>query len=707
MKTLRTTFLITGILMMFSTNIANAAFLNLGTLDVRPLNAGDNPEWLVEYADRGESLVRYIQIANFSPEKKEVELYTTDSSKKLGLNFVAQTKEENSQKIAGWMRMPTTSLVLNSGETKIVPVKITVPQNAGVGLHNAAIIVREKNKAEGTEFFVEKGVRVYLNVKGGILDKSQVSSGQLTQSLENTGLSMVIENRGTVDFDTDVIFELQNLGGETVARQKLEAFARPGEKTSMNFETTKPSFGIFQAILRTGQSLNGETNFNAGIVVIVPLWGLLLLAALAMAPGFSPSFTREKIRSLNLKNTRLQKGLSFFGILLISGLISTPLMNLGGTQNFFTAVFETGNPENYEVTVKWGDLRHLVLDKRSKMDWHGQITFSDATVTIKRTLNLEANDAINIVDNMALNFSLTTDTTNDGVVLSVTPTGDASPKLTFENYSSNTKRTIDLKRIHQGRVLIPNQSFAASIEVEEITAEELHGAPLLTEEGATPEAQATPEVRINIPELKGIFDDIPATPEVLSEFILTSDYVKKITTENALTQIETESVLIRALEATPEIIAEITATPNLNFTFIPSETITFPAQPFSFDQDKTSTQNLGTIIFVQNKETPWNTYIGTTNFISLSGRGIIPAGSLTVLPGDAKVLKQEDGTTVNEGTEKNIQGIFDKSILVNVQPGFSNTDSKTIFTMNPRLQIKVPHGTLPGKYRGLLTLTSL
>jgi hypothetical protein len=279
--------------------------------------------------------------------------------------------------------------------------------------------------------------------------------------------------------------------------------------------------------------------------------------------------------------------------------------------------------------------------------------------------------------------------------------------LTFENHATGKALTLDLNKIKDKTIVIPNRLFAATITVRETTMETLRGAALLTEEGATPEAQATPEITINIPELKSIFEDIPATPEVLSEFILTSDYVKKISTENALTKIETDSALIRALEATPEIIEEIAATPNLNFTFIPSETVTFPAQQFSFQDDKTTTQDLGTIIFVQNKSTAWNTYIGTTNFVSLSGHGIIPAGNLTVNPGKIKVLKQVDGARVTEGVEKNIRGTFDKSILVNVEPGSFSGENRTIFTMNPKLEVKIPKGTPPGKYRGLLTITSL
>ncbi len=715
MKFLRTTTLITAILTLLCANVSRAAYLDMGTLDVQPLQGdSSNGQWFVEYANRGDSVIRYVQIANFGPEAKQVELYSTDSSKKLSENFVAQTREEAPQKIAPWMTMPATELTINSGETKIVPVTIRIPLNGGIGLHAGAVIVREKNIAQGTEFHVEKGVRVYLNVKGNVIDSSTVTTGQVTQTFNSAGVNFVLQNQGTTDFDSPVSLELQNIRGETVAVQKTGVYARPGEKTSVQLTVKKPAFGVYSLMLTSDQAVNGRTEFNAGTLVVVPYWALLLLAALAMGGSFVTSKARssQKAPAFSFKklfnSAEFQKASSFLGILIVSAIVTVPLATIKMPQPLFADVLQQGPPDSYEVTVKWGDLRKLVIHKNDKMDWHGQITFTGAKAVIKQTLDLEPMDAVNVVnDGTVVNFNLSTTSNNDGVVLTVTPTGASAPKLTFENYNTGIVKTFDLQKLIGSHIVIPNRQFAASIDIKAVTAAQLRALATLNELNATPENEATPEVNINIPELKSIFQDIPATPEVLSEFILTSDYVKKISTENALTKIETDPSLIRALEATPEIVQEIAATPNLNFTFVPSDTIQFPPQQFSFKQDKTSAQDLGTLIFVQNKNTPWNTYIGTTNFVSLSGRGVIPAGNLTVIPGETRILRQTDGAQVVPGARKTIQGTFDKSILVNVQPGTSNIQSKTIFAMNPKLEIKIPRGTVPGRYRGLLTITSL
>lgn len=715
MKTLRTTTLIIGILTILSANIANAAYLNLGTLDVRPVQTGGtNAEWFIEYGSRGQDIIRYIQIANFSPEKKDVEIYSTDSTTKLGTNFMVKTKEESPEKISPWMTMPATSLTLLGGETKVVPVKISIPQNAGVGLHTGAVIVREKTKADGTEFHVEKGIRFYLNVKGSAIENAAVTGGRAIQGNKTIGLGMIVENKGTTDFDSRLSLELDGLNGETVAIQNVNGYVRPEEKSIISLEVAKPAFGIYRAVLRTEQPLNGQTTFDAGTVVVLPLWALLLALGLVMAASLLTS--PEKNRALSfrfdfrklLENASLKKSAEFLGILALGVMIALPLQNLSFSQNYFAAVLQGGNPDSYEVAIKWGNMKKMTWSSKDKTEWHGQITLTGGTATIRQDLNLEANDAINLInDGTTVNFNLTTDTNNDGVILDIIPTGTDSPKILFENFTSNSKLTFDLKKIAGGKITIPNHLSATTIDVREITAGQLHGASGLTEESATPETQATPEININIPELKNIFHDIPATPEVLSEFILTSDYVKKISTENAVTKVEADSALIKALQATPEIINEIASTPNLNFTFIPSETVTFPSQQFSFKQDKTSVQDLGTIIFVQNKENAWNTYVGTTNFVSLSGRGVISAENLMVIPGDAKILRQSDGTQINEGTQREMQGTFDKSILVNVQPSNLGPDTKTIFVMNPKLEMKIPKGTPPGRYRGLLTITSL
>ena len=376
MKTFRLTSLALGILTLFTASIAHAEFLNLGTLDVKAVGS-KNSEWLVEYADRGENIIKYIQIANFSPETKEVEIYSTDGSIKLAENFVVKSKEESSEKISPWMTTPQSTLILKGGETKVIPVKISVPMNAGVGLHTGAMMVREKTKASGTEFHIEKGVRLYLNIKGSAIDKAMATASPLTGGMNSAQLNVLIDNKGTTDFDSSLTLELQNLGGETVAQETTAGYARPGEEKALNIKTTTPSFGIYQAVLKSEQPLNGQTTLAAGTLIIMPLWGLLLIGALALAGSFftqkATSTSREQKTTFDfgvlLRSLQFQKATSFFGILLVSGLMSMPLLNLNGQQAYFAAVLEPGKPENYEVTIKWGNIQKSLMNKKLTKEW--------------------------------------------------------------------------------------------------------------------------------------------------------------------------------------------------------------------------------------------------------------------------------------------------------------------------------------------------
>ena len=119
---------------------------------------------------------------------------------------------------------------------------------------------------------------------------------------------------------------------------------------------------------------------------------------------------------------------------------------------------------------------------------------------------------------------------------------------------------------------------------------------------------------------------------------------------------------------------------------------------------KNNTVNLGTLVYVQNKNTEWNTYLGTTDFESMSQRGSIPASALTVIPGTPQIINLNGGADIVTGDTRTFSGTFDKSVLATVKPGSSG---RQIFILNPTLQIKIPAKTVPGRYRGQLTITSL
>ena len=690
--------------------VASAEFINMGTLDVAPVAEGDKPanDWLIEYLKPGESLQERIRVSNFGTKEKNLTIYAADTDKNDGKDFLAKSPCQESDDIAGWIRLPSDNLTLGPGESKILSVNFVAPENAGVGLHTGAIIVRETATAGNDEIALEKGVRIYLNVTGPVINSFEVAGASLQQSGSKIKLRIKTKNTGTTDYvagyklETENVFggaAASNVFGGTAASNEAAKRIKPGTTGVVELVLPEPGFGLYNIYASSPAGAS-----HLGTTLYMPFWIVLLTLC---APLFA---CRKNLRYVQLRDfpailrtPQYRKTAVYFGMLALAIGSTYFLANLdpGPAQ---AQIARPRPADSYIFTAKWGNFRRFPPHPRYVKDWNGEISFANANITIMDYLHFEQNDKAEIINNnSALRFKNTTGPDNDGVILKVEPVANRIPEVTYSNFNTGEQYTYAITDFLNAPGIYPDTLFAALFRTapgpEHIlpaTAEELE---------ATPEIEATPPAGAIIPELENLFvEELPATPEALADFVLKSNYVKEIVTERKTARVKTDMILIEALAATPEVLAEITATPDLNFIFVPGEMIKFPPQEFSFSEEKITTKNLGPMIFVQKKGTPWNTYVGTTDFTSLSTPEKIPASSLTVIPGEPIVIGKTNGAGLQPGNPRTFKGTADKSVLLNVEPG---RGARQIIILNPLLQIRIPPGTLPGHYRGTLTITSL
>lgn len=693
---------------------ASAAYYNFGTLDIRPVHQTENPtnnDWFVEYLKPGEQKQQLIQISNFSPEAKQLDVYATDTSHNEGKQFYTKGVHGKSDDVSDWIHLPTNKLLLQSGESKILSVNFVLPQNAGIGLHTGAIIVRENGK----EFAMEKGTRVYVNVLGTAIESGQIHTLNALESAGTYGLNIKTINTGTTDFHANYELQLRDIFGTIHQEATNPSRTEPSSISNTTITVEKPYFGLYNMYL-----LNEAHESSVGTMLFVPFWiplALLLMLLLALRPT-APVFNLQAAIKL-LKVPEFQQSFAYFGLFIMVATITITATNfenytakaqLAKGQSVPEITQEGKAAESYELTIKWGEFRKVLFPGDIKKEWHGRLYFPNARIKTTKLHHFERNDQAEITGNKtALRFDTLTGPDNDGLTIFVEPTSDEIPRVQVQNYDTGEEFEFLITDYIDSAGVYPDKFWAMYFKTEYGEQEKLRQAAVqlaaLQELDATAELEATPAPIAQIPELENLFvEELPATREALVDVILTSDYVEKIVEENDTQKIETDSILIEALEATPEVLEEIAATPDLNFIFIPTETINFPAQEFSFDENKESEQDLGTMIFVQNKETPWNTFIGTTDFQLLSGGGLIPASSLTIDPGQPTVLNNGNDHSIQAGSEKTLSGEFDRTTLVNVD---ATPGEKEIFVLNPKLKINIPSGTPAGTYRGELTITSL
>lgn len=684
---------------------AGAAFLDMGTLDVTPVG-DDSAGWFTESVAPGHAVKESIRISNFGGTTKKLTLYATDavstSDEEGGTGFFAKSPAEKSDDIASWIRLPASEIMLGPGESRILSVNIVTPSNAGVGLHTGAVIVRENADTVHGKVAVEKGVRIYLTVTGPVIERTETVSATLAEKAEHVTLTVTDLNRGTVDFVGDYRLEMREIFGNGTIAASGSRRIKPSTSGTISLSVEKPSFGVHSIF-----ASDGKTETYLGTVVYVPLW-MLIAFLCAVVIVTRPSLKLSHVdfgEAFNFsKSNHFRHALVYFvAITLTAGstlYLSTMDFGSAGAANSITSL----PAHSYRMAVKWGNFRNLAIPDSYRKEWEGSLSFRDSTVSIVDYLHFEKSDKAEISsDNTTLFFKNVTGPDNDGLILDIESTGANIPEITYRDARTGEKYVFPVTSFIDAAVIYPSGLFATSFKTE--PGPEHMMMALAEDLEATPEIEATPTPGARIPELENLFvEDLPATPEVLADFILDSNYVNRITTERKTSLVSTDPILIEALAATPEVLAEISASPDLNFIFVPDEMVKFPPQEFSFDETKVTVENLGAMIFVQNKGTPWNTYVGTTDFTSISGDSVIPAYALTIIPGDPIIIGGQDEAVIEPGNPRSFQGTADKSILVNVDPG---TSSRQIFIMNPQLQVRIPPGTLPGHYRGTLTITSL
>ncbi len=693
-----------------ASEIQPSKLYNFGYLDVKALNNNKpSNEWYIEYLKPGDQIQKQLQISNFSKVEKNLLIYTADTSINENKTFIAKNNFEKSDDIANWITLPAKEITLKAGESKILSVNFSAPKNAGVGLHTGAVLVKENpfgNLTKSTEnqtVSFEKGVRVYLNVTGPVINNTEIKSIHIQAKPGETSLNFQVKNTGTTDYKQETTFSLKNIFSSEYFSTIGILKVHPSEEKITSVSVPTSGFGFYEIIVEQNNQA-----VSLGYTFMIPWW--------IIAGYFAFILIKKDRKILEMRKIQLAEFQKSFAFLSLFALLTT--ITFGLQYSFITAKAEEAGLtiQHYNLNLNWGNLKKIALPANRTQKWEGEITVNNGSFKLNDLKGFERKDRVELKDNnQVLEFNLE-NTANDldEALLSFEGDSQNPPIFTYKNSLTNEEYKYSIEQILRNSEVITSGAFQLKLRAEKLPEpeENLRGSALETAPienlNATPDInlEASPDNTIEIPELKNLFiEELPATPEVLAEYILNSDYVENVSTERKTSQIESETILIKALEATPDVLQEILATPDLNFVFVPSETITFPPQDYSAEEKQVSSQDLGTLIFVQNQDSPWNTYVGTSEFISLSNaKNKLPASAFRIIPGDPQVLSGENGSEVEAGIEKNFKNTSDKALLLSVTPENNDTN---IIVLKPKAEIQIPAGTRPGVYRGQITITSL
>jgi len=726
-----------GILILPVISFAQSTF-NLGALD---LQLSHNQDQLLLVGDGDTTFSESITAVNHSAQTLDLSIYTTDA-KLSGKNFLPANENSAPLDLSTWITLPTNHIELKPQESTELPITINFPPNAGVGQHLGAIMFKYENKDEqGNLVNIEKGIRVRANVTGQAINKYELINPQIKTTDRFITYSATIFNSGNTDLKGAINLGNQN-SPATDASQKSAIFLVPGEAQPINLAIEKPSFGqntIFSKVDLANTSktfvLDDSFYWPDYLMPLAMIIGLVLFGSVYLN-------IRKKALSPAKSKTLLFLALSLISIFTAANFSS--IQNALIHADVFINIPDTG----YLTTIKWGDFSKLNKKLITPTFWNGTIKVSSGRMLIVEKLNNEKSDEIflNAIGNI-LTFKNNTAPDNDGVIILFKPdSSDTKPSLTYQNSLSGEEFTIpinltldrakyinyknaqvEIKTVIAGQnVTLKGPNGNTNIDPTEVQTSPSPEVPIIEVQSSgdlgiitdgqasgdnttvTPTEPAAPNTRQLQEELgilREIIKDLPSSPEVLSQYILNSDFVEQVSSENNSTTVKANSLLIDKFKEAPLTIKEMSASADQNFIFIPNEKVELVPQQFSFDQKRDSSQQLGEIVFVQNKNSAWSTYISVSDFVSVSGKGSIPANNVTITPGLIKLISQSGiPSTLSPGGRHEISGSDDQATLVDVTP---LGEGETIFSMRPQISLNIPAGTPPGVYRAQISIKEI
>ncbi len=227
-----------------------------------------SPVRVDEIVDPGETLDVDMKITNNSNVPKTFYAYLRDftaEGESGEARLIVPGTEEGSF-MSSWVEITTDGIDFAPGETKTVPYKINVPENAGPGGYYGAILfgtappklaLNSADKGAGMAVAQQTGSLILLQVKGDVYEEARVREFNTDKGIYGTPFDVNflvrIENLGNVHVKPIGLISIKNMFGKEVAQiQVNDAGANVLPKSIRRFEydwNGDLAFGHYQASL--------------------------------------------------------------------------------------------------------------------------------------------------------------------------------------------------------------------------------------------------------------------------------------------------------------------------------------------------------------------------------------------------------------------------------------------------------------------------
>lgn len=764
------TLTVTGSLLLFSAQTALAGEV-LNSIEIL---GPKGEEGVVLDSVRGETHQQELLFINHGTDTASLKLYLQDAFEKEG-QYELNPDRAGKNDLLDWINLESDELTLVPKEQKNLVFSVKVPENAGMGNHFGAILASQRLE-DGNDGIVnlDTGIRIKIAVKGESPEtRYKIINSQHNSEAGNFSYLGTLVNTGNTDLRGQI--HLQNQAYGQAENDAQQIMLKPGEDERISLQTSHTPLGSER--ITASFNLNNEQKtfvlqegWNVPLAEILGLlfFGFFLYIITLAAQGCKETTGCPHCRKLHLAATLM---LTIFGASIAVGIQEQGkalFTNIFGTdeQTFLTTVkwgtFQdklapegTVTSWSGQLTVANGRMEEIEKLHQESTD-RIEINSAQDTISFRNSTGPD-NDGLIVLIRTPANqpaiLTLQNNLSGEEVKVPLVSTLTKARLIDYQNQQIQIFSEIAPPELieeidsRQPTVILPGDSTTENILETENTDQEI--MPPIVEVSGTPDAttlledlEATPdqeplvttledqestaEITVvtddeaemtslleEIELLTGLIRDLPSSPDVIREYILNSSFISSVTSENNSTTVIGSSRLIRLLKEAPLIIRELTATPDTNFLFLPSDRIKLATQTFSFVERKTTSQEMNEMVFVQKKSTPWTVYFSISDLTAISGNGRISAANVTCNPGEITVVSESEqvanGTQIEAGPERKLTSQGDLVKLFSVTPGSEeDLENKiTIFSIRPGISVFIPPETLPGLYRGEITIKAI
>ncbi len=233
-------------------------------------------------------------------ETKIITLSVASSlTQSVSLKFKIEDLIAGQNSLIGQVTVPTTTLILNPGQSLNLPIKITLPTTAYPGTRYGQIAVVIKgmeiagNKAAVT---TQLNSLLFIKIPGEVKESGRVTKFGLLNGLlnvpgKNIGFYIVFTNDGNTYLNPYGLIKINNWRGQELGHAVIDPWYVLPDSTRIRDITdlTLPT-GVYKATLELNRGYDDIVDANIIWFMVCPIWwryiGLILAGLLVLIIGY-------------------------------------------------------------------------------------------------------------------------------------------------------------------------------------------------------------------------------------------------------------------------------------------------------------------------------------------------------------------------------------------------------------------------------------